>query len=53
MNIKLGSFHTGPVPNEIRPYPGTDHFCSHDTVPLINVRQNGTGLLWFGTVSTS
>ena len=31
--------------------PGTDHFCSHGTVPLINVRPHGTGLLWFGKKS--
>ena len=47
--LKLCSHGTSP--KWIRPYPGTDHFCSHGTVPLINVRPHGTGLLWFGTES--
>ena len=34
-SLKLCSHGTGP--KWIRPYPGTDHFCSHGTVLLINV----------------
>ena len=49
IKIKLCSQGTGP--KWIRPYPGTDHFCSHGTVPLINVCPHGTGLLLFGTES--
>ena len=48
-SLRLCSHGTGP--KWIRPYPGTDHFCSHCTVPLINVRPHGTGLLLFGTES--
>ena len=47
--LRLCSHGTGP--KWIRPYPGTDHFCSHGTVPLINVCPHGTGLLLFGTES--
>ena len=48
-SLRLCSHGTGP--KWIRPYPGTDHFCSHGTVPLINVCPHGTGLLLFGTES--
>ena len=47
--LRLCSHGTGP--KWIRPYPGTDHFCSHGTVPLINVCLHGTGLVLFGTES--
>ena len=47
--LRLCSHGTGS--EWFRPYPGTDHFCSHGTVPLINVSPHGTGLLWFGTES--
>ena len=47
----LGNCSHGTGPKWIRPYPGTDHFCSHGTVPLINVCPHGTGLLLFGTES--
>ena len=47
--LRLCSHGTGP--KWIRPYPGTDYFCSHGTVPLINVCPHGTGLLLFGTES--
>ena len=49
IRLRLCSHGTGP--KWILPYPGKDHFCSHGTVPLINVRPHGTGLLWFGTES--
>ena len=47
--LRLCSHGTGP--KWIRPYPGTDYFCSHSTVPLINVSPHETSLLWFGTES--
>ena len=47
--LRLCSHGTGP--KWIRPYRGTDHFCSHGTVPFINVCPHGTGLLLFGTES--
>ena len=46
IRLRLCSHGTGP--KWIRPYPGKDHFCSHDIVPLAT--SGHTGPVCYGSV---